>query len=408
MKPLLCMNSRIKAVRRFLFASALVLIWASAQSRSPGSEWTPYNELGDFYPSFAIAVMNRTGDAEADDARLGDPNGIMGITYTPTRANRRVSVQLTCSPGMPLFAPATLDVTVPEAGRPYILCPVIPFDQMKLASLKQPVTTYITYTVTIDGQRQPTRTEKLRVHSINDCPFAVTDDDGEITSISWMFAAYVNEEHPWIEQLLQTALLNKYIDSFSGYQGGETLVYQQVLAIWRVLQERHTRYSNVTTNATQRARVASQHVRLLDESIRYTQANCVDASVLLASILRKIGLHPMLVVVPGHMFVGFDLNEAGTKQAYLETTLLGVTPSTGHSADAELTQRLLTTTTDAGTQAAVHSFVAAITSGNESFVRSESALEDEDAGYALIDVADARELGIMPIIYVGKEPMLSR
>src|SRR6185503_5020189 len=69
--------------------------------------------------------------------------------------------------------------------------------------------------------------------------------------------------------------------------------------------------------------VNSQHVRMIDESINNAQANCVDGSVLLASLLRKIGIEPMLVMVPGHCYLAFHLDEEGKEVAALETTLLG-------------------------------------------------------------------------------------
>ena len=67
----------------------------------------------------------------------------------------------------------------------------------------------------------------------------------------------------------------------------------------------------------------SQHVRLIDESITHSQANCVDGSVLLASILRKIGLYASLVLVPGHCFVAFSLDRELEEIRGLETTLIG-------------------------------------------------------------------------------------
>jgi hypothetical protein len=45
----------------------------------------------------------------------------------------------------------------------------------------------------------------------------------------------------------------------------------------------------------------------------------VDGTVLLAAILRKIGLRPCLVHVPGHMFLAVDIDDETT--IGLETTL---------------------------------------------------------------------------------------
>lgn len=60
-----------------------------------------------------------------------------------------------------------------------------------------------------------------------------------------------------------------------------------------------------------------------DQSITNTQANCVDGSVLFASILRKISIKPFLVTIPGHMYVGFFLSLDKSDFVGLETTVIG-------------------------------------------------------------------------------------
>jgi hypothetical protein len=359
----------------FLLAFALSLN-AFAQS------WEPYNDPDNAY-------------------HLGDLNGIMGIRFTGARPNSRIQVRLTCSGGLTLFEPAQANVVVPKVGEEYIICPVVPFDQTKLASIRQVQTIYINYVVSIDGKVQPRRTEKLLVQPINVCPFGVTYDDDTYESFDFMFAAYVNEDHPQVEKLLQTALRQTYVNSFAGYQGDEIDVYRQVLAIWRVLQERGIRYSSITTTVADNEAVASQHVRLLDESINNTQANCVDGSVLFASVLRKVGIEPILVSIPGHMFVGFDLNEAGTKQAFLETTMLGSKPGEYDVKNNALARSLLAGVSDGPTRTATERFIAAIQAGNRSFAEHRKDLENEHADFSLLRVSNARKAGILPIMYVA-------
>lgn len=47
-----------------------------------------------------------------------------------------------------------------------------------------------------------------------------------------------------------------------------------------------------------------QRIRLVPDILKEHTGNCLDLSILMASVLESIGLHPLLVVVPGHMFVG--------------------------------------------------------------------------------------------------------
>ncbi len=377
----------------------LLLAELATAQKQANVVWEPYNALGDFYPSYALAVTNLTDSTTdgGDDQNIGDPNGIIGIVFTPDRDDTRISVQLTCASKPVLFSPATLDVTLPEADEEYRITPAMLFDQAKLASIKQPMTASITYTVTSNGKKQPARTEALRVHSITDCPLVATDTDDETTT-DWTLAAYVNEDSPGVKQVLDEALRKKYVDSFVGYQGDEGSVYRQVLAVWRVLQERGIRYTNLDATAYGGTRdVPLQTVQLPDESLRITQGSCADGSVLLASVLRKIGLNPLLVVIPGHLFMGFDLDETGEKQVYLETTLLGVTPDYPPASEKKLADELLLGTTDANAQAAIRSLVAAIEAGNQTYGQNRSRIQEDASGYTAVVVDEARQAGIVPI-----------
>ena len=198
------------------------------------------------------------------------------------------------------------------------------------------------------------------------------DSSGNMRDISYFFAAYVNENHPFINQILKEAISSKMVDSFAGYQGDASDVKSEVKAIWGALRRRGLRYAAMPASADDdNPYIMTQYVRLLGESINYSQANCVDGSVLLASIFRKIGLNTSLVEVPGHMFVAVDLDGEGKETIYIETTALG---------DSTLDE--------------------AIESGNEQYLEGKNKFDsqkDEDGEYNIINIQSARTLGIMPI-----------
>ena len=202
----------------------------------------------------------------------------------------------------------------------------------------------VSFAVELDGKSAGEKTETLQVHSINDCPFGVSNeeetlnDEGYIAGsaeIGWMFAAYVNENHPMLDKILQEALATKTVSAFLGYQRDETEVVKQVFAIWSALQKRGIQYSSTTTTPGGSEVVYSQYVRFLDQSITNTQANCVDGSVLFASILRKISIEPFLVTIPGHMYMGFYLSADKKDFVGLETTAIGVANATEEEQSGE-------------------------------------------------------------------------
>lgn len=86
-------------------------------------------------------------------------------------------------------------------------------------------------------------------------------------------------------------------------ESGSQAVDKQVYALWNVLQKRKFRYSSVSNTSLSSNVVYSQRVRTFDDALESSQINCVDGSVLFASLLRAINIEPILVRTPGHMFV---------------------------------------------------------------------------------------------------------
>ena len=111
--------------------------------------------------------------------------------------------------------------------------------------------------------------------------------------------------------------------AFLGYQGGAEVVDRQVYALWNVLQKRKFRYSSVSNTSLSSNVVFSQRVRTFDDALESSQINCVDGSVLFASLLRAINIEPILVRTPGHMFVGYYTDSSHKDMNFLETTMIG-------------------------------------------------------------------------------------
>lgn len=161
------------------------------------------------------------------------------------------------------------------------------------------------------------------------------------------------------------------------------------------------RYSNITSSAAENHVVSSQHVRLIDESINNAQANCVDGSVLFASLLRKIDIEPVLVFVPGHCYLAFYLDAEGRKLVALETTLIGSSIEDGSTEGVDLKNVVDDVWRSESSWA---TFRAAIAMGNEDLAKNHAKFNDAaDTDYQTISIAAARKLGILPIAFDSAE-----
>lgn len=266
---------------------------------------------------------------------------------------------------------------LPSGGRFHLteagdwgLSPLLRPNTEALVGLSEPDTVIADYVVKDASSKAVLASgqKRMRMRSVNDCLFGFIRPDGSYEFKGIFFAAYVNEDHPEIDRYLQLALKNRLVDAFIGYQGDKQAVLKQINAIWQTLQRRGIKYSSITAVSDTSSRIYSQHVRRIDESLRNTQANCVDGTVLMASILRKIGLRTHLILIPGHCFLGVSVSDNDQEIVPIETTAIGNNASLKQAIDLGFSNYI---------------------PAREKFGR--------EPGYQQISVNDARAKGIMPL-----------
>lgn len=381
--------------QRYVAATVIGFILAAA-SRVLGADFETETGWNDqLFPSFIIATATLKLPEEAIEDRaeevLGDTQGLLGVTIEAAEDDTPVTVTISCGT---IMEPSIFKGTLEKSGTTYTIFPKIKYKYDVLAKRSQPGPITVTYKVQV-GDEVEEKSETLTLRSINDCPFTLSED-GKPVDVCFMFAAYVNEQHPFVDKLLRESLDTKVVDSFTGYQSRDKAeVYRQVYAVWHALTQRDLKYSDITTSSAESDSVNSQHVRMIDESINNAQANCVDGSVLMASVLRKVGIEPVLIMVPGHCYLGFQLDAEGTEFAALETTLLGSSPDEGVKVEG-----LGDVPEEWESRKSWKSFTAALAIGTADLAKNaEKFKKHDDADYQIISVMAARKLGILPIAF---------
>ncbi len=383
--------------------ASLALCVAAISATCTAADFTPIAGWDQqLFPSYLITTATLRppeGDTEAEDGAtvLGDPRGVLGVQIESPGEGVTVTVTISADS---IMEPSTFSGELGEEGVTYDIFPLVKYKYDALVKNNQSMPVTVTFQVEIgdedeDDSEEQTRTITLR--SINDCPFTVYNGDNS-TDVSFVFAGYVNEQHPFVDKLLREALNSDIVDSFTGYQSGDPAeVYRQVYALWNALSERDVRYSNITTSAAESRTVSSQHVRLIDQSINNSQANCVDGSVLMASLLRKIDIEPVLVYVPGHCYMGFYLDAEGTQLVGLETTLIGSQAGDDATREIDDCENIVN---DKWSQTnSWATFCAAVAMGNEDLAANEEKFNKDDPDFQTVSIAAMRRLGILPIAF---------
>ncbi len=382
---------RMRSISRAGLLAALLA--AAGPACADGVDWsvhvTPYDQV---YPALEMsrARAARAGSAPAQNT-LGAGSSLVAVSVRARHDGERVRVDIT-APG--LQAPASLEAMLARAGQDYELRPPLLWDAVTVnAPDAVPRSTPLHFSLARDGVAVGMLTLVASLRPLSEALYFVRDGRDSV-DLSWIFAAYVDENDPVVARVLELALQNGIVDTFDGYNGSTGAVYRQVWAVWQALETRGIHYSEADPAIGRGPRVFSQRVRFLAETWADRSANCVDGSVLIASVLQRIGLRSFLVLVPGHAFVGFYTDAGATHAAYLETTLLGApSPQIGELpgfADAfdDATARRLD----------IAGFAAALEAGRRRHARDAAQLDNRHRpDYAVIDIAEARAFGVAPI-----------
>lgn len=142
-------------------------------------------------------------------------------------------------------------------------------------------------------------------------------------------ASWVTPHDPQVEQLLSRAKefmpgrrLPGYESENPAAQDRSTL--QQAAAIYRALQQQGVSYvkSSMTLGDHEDF---SERIRMPAESLGHLSANCIDGVVLYAAMFENLGMDPVIVLVPGHAYVGVLMAPKASRYLYIETSLTGRT-----------------------------------------------------------------------------------
>jgi hypothetical protein len=173
------------------------------------------------------------------------------------------------------------------------------------------------------GKVEVHRTMPIWLLARTSVPLATYDpEQGTWRDMSRYLGAYVTPNHPAIMRFLRTVAAKHPNMRLAGYQDNAD-VDAQVEAVFEALKsEAGIVYVNSLRDFNPDTGSKSQRLRLPAESLADRQANCVDGSVLFASLLEALSLNPAIVVLPSHVIVAWESVPQSDKWRYLDTTKL--------------------------------------------------------------------------------------
>jgi hypothetical protein len=238
---------------------------------------------------------------------------------------------------------------------------------IKLLSNDRTIPTTILLTVKLNREIIFEETRNLNIRSADDMiwSLATSFDTAEL------IAAWVTPNDEMVESLLAFAKQSLYNHSLAGYNSADLV--GEIRAIFNAV--RKSKVSYVDSHMSFGQIGFTQRVRLPNESINQRSANCIDGAVLFASLFENIGLEPIIVLIPGHAFVGVRLEPNSQQTLFIETTIVGRS-----SLNSILTLQ--------------KTFDAAVEAGYQTYA---DAMQSDPNNVHIIDIKNAREMGIYPL-----------
>lgn len=266
------------------------------------------------YPSLILGQANYNGNYDNDALAL------ISLEVTAPRDGAVLRIVIDSS----RLSYVTIDQEVlPKRGQRYTFHPTIKWKYDNLYATRQQGSIDLTFTCYINDEEVDIKNLHINYRSVNECLLSARYH-GKVQDFRWLFAGYVNEDHPKIDEILSEILSQGIVTNFTGYQSNKAAnVKKQVEAIWYYALCRGISYSSISCTSNPSSNANVQHIRFFDEVYNNRQANCIDACVFFASIMRKIGLKPIIFVEPCHAYLGYYTDNKRKNLELLETTITG-------------------------------------------------------------------------------------
>jgi hypothetical protein len=174
------------------------------------------------------------------------------------------------------------------------------------------------------------RTEPIWLLARTSAPFAVRDPStGGWADLTKYFGAFVTPNAPKVMEFLPKIAAKNPHGGIVGYQDGPAAVQAQVEATFAALKELGVRYINSTIAFGPDDGEVVQRVRMPSETLDSTGANCIDGTVLFASLLEAMTLNAAIITLPGHAVVAWQPEPEKDAWDYLDTVLIHDTDVAG-------------------------------------------------------------------------------
>ncbi len=302
---------------------------------------------------------------------------VQSITITNHTAKDLSDLKLTIE-AVPAFAtPYTIDINFIPAGKSY---------EIKTVDLHLDADYLAGMTERLEGELRATLcAETALATAVETVSVLAFDQWSGQPNHPELLTAFVTPNHPILATVISRAAtyLHKWTgdSAFTGYlRKDPDTVLKQAAALFCALKEENLIYCVCPASFEN----SGQRIRLCDMVLQQKMGTCMDLTLLYASCLEAVGLHPLLIMTVDHIFTGIWLDEF-------------TFPDAAQDDPSMITKRLA----DGVNEIAVVETTLVVNGQSASFDDAVKAAERHFLGTnpieCIVDVRRARLCGITPI-----------
>ncbi len=234
----------------------------------------------------------------------------VSITHAGAMPLEHLSLEITCSPAWAAPIRLAIDVLGPDARLHVTALELIP-DPVFLRSLEEAIRSNVVATLMQSDRIVGSATVQVELLAWNEWSGS--------RALPELLASFVTPNAPGVAsvmldaaRLLEQENLPLY---FSGYDAGDKpCVWRQISAIFSALAAKQIAYALPPASFER----SGQKIRSVSQILDTRLSTCLDSALLLASCLEQARLNPLVLVKPGHAWVGCWLEDKGFTTAVMD------------------------------------------------------------------------------------------
>jgi hypothetical protein len=111
------------------------------------------------------------------------------------------------------------------------------------------------------------------------------------------------------------------ISDYQSEGDSDNSVYQRLDDIWQA--ETNDFSLTYISTPVSFAPGDTQAIRLPSEALSSSSGNCIELALLYASAVEALGMQPVIVIIPGHAYLGVRVDDTSNSYYFVETTMIG-------------------------------------------------------------------------------------